>query len=462
MLSILTQTLRLVVRRWPQLLAWFLAGWLARYLLIELAAQVGATFALGGLLLLPLAILARLVSFVAMFLVLRDDMPNLRRVAAAPLPATGAERRQAFLDAVLISILPFFAFYYAWGMLRDDFFAYSGRAIELYTYFRGDPTAQARISYTDIDTLHFDALTTSIIVVAFAGRWALKRWRERLPRWTTLVGVYLEAVWVFLTVYLIAGALGSVTSWWSGRQAFAWLDAARVWVTDLAAPLGWLWDGVEWTLGQVGGIVLQPLAWLAIAGVVYGRALAARAVTLPTDERLDAVRRRYASIPARVRRRLGDVWGEVIARFRPLGRAFVLIWHAGAIPMGIFILAYTVVIALQGWLWFAITGLIGPQDVHGFWLIVNSVLVLAVVAITEPLRVAVVAAAYDQALDRLTPAEEAVLEAPVEDASGAVHVSPEPADGVAATDAVPSASTEVDPARTSRSAEETSAPRSSA
>lgn len=450
MLSILTQTLRLVARRWPQLLAWFLAGWLARYLLIELAAQVGATFALGGLLLLPLAILARLVSFVAMFLVLRDDMPNLRRLAASSLPETGRDRRAAFLDAVLVSILPFFAFYYAWGMLRDDFFAYSGRALELYLYFRGDPTAVGRIPYSDIDRLEFDALTIGIIVAAFAGRWALKRWRERIPRWTALVGVYLEAVWVFLTVYLIAGALGSFTSWWEGRQALAWLAAARDWVSGLAAPLGWIWDGVEWILGQVGDIVLQPIAWLAIAGVIYGRAIAARAVALPEDERVDAVRRRYASVPARVRRRLGDVSGQITARFRPLGRAFVLIWHAGAIPMGLFILGYTVVMALQGWLRWGITGLIGPQDVEGFWYIIDAAVILAVVAITEPLRIAVVAAAYDHALGGLTPAEEAVLEAPVEDASGDSR-TPSGSDG---TDAAPGSTTADDPARALRSAEE--------
>lgn len=443
MLSTITLTLRLVARRWPQLLAWFLAGWFARYLLIELAAQVGATLALGGLLILPLAILARLVSFVAMFLVLRDDLPNLRRIAVHPLPRTSSERRQAFLDAVLVSILPFFAFYYAWGMLRDDYFAYTARALELHQFFRGDAFGAARPSFAEIDTLHFDALTIGLIVIAFAGRWALKRWRENLPRWTALVGVYLEAVWVFLSVYLVAGALGSFTSWWEGRQALAWLADARAWTTALAAPLGWVWDGAEWILGQLGSLLLEPLAWLAIAGVVYGRAIAARAVVLPADERVDAVRRRYATVPARVRRRLGDVWGEITARFRPVGRAIALIWHAGAIPMGLFVLAYTLVMALQGWLRWAITGLIGPQDVYGFWFIVDAVVILAVVAITEPLRIAVVAAAYDHALGRLTPAEEAAQEAPVEDASGEAG-----------------ATTAADPARAPRTAEESRPPRS--
>ena len=79
MLSIITRTARLAGAHWPALVAWFLAGWLARYLLIELAAVVGASALLGGLLIMPLAILARLISFVAMFLVLRPGMPHLQR-----------------------------------------------------------------------------------------------------------------------------------------------------------------------------------------------------------------------------------------------------------------------------------------------------------------------------------------------------------------------------------------------
>lgn len=422
MLSILTQTLRLVGRRWPQLMAWFLVGWLARTLLIELAAQVGATFSLGGYLILPLAILARLISFVAMFLVLRDDLPNLRRAAADPLPSSRPERRAAFLDAVFVSILPFFAFYYAWGLLRDDYREYAARAIDIYSTLRveGDFFSTVRPSYTEIDTLHFDALTVSIIVIAFAGRWALKRWRGSIPRWTALVGVYLEAVWVFMSVLLISGLIGSVSDWVAGRQAMVWLADARAWLAGFSAPLAWIWDGITWVLGEVGGVVLQPLAWLAIAGVVYGRAIAARTVALPAHERVDAVRRRYSSLPARLRRRLREVGDEITARFRPVWRAVLLIWHAGAIPMGLFVFGYTVVVALQGWLRWGVNTLIGPQSVTEFWFVYDPVVILVVVAVTEPVRIALVAAAYDHALAKLSPSEREKLEEPVTDASGGV------------------------------------------
>lgn len=402
MLSIITQTLRLVARRWPPLLAWFLAGWLARYLLIELAAFVGSSFLLGGLLIMPLAILARLVSFVAMFLVLRDDMPSFRRLAPSPLPQTGTQRRRAFADAVLVSILPFFAFYAAWGLFNADMRQYSRRAID--SYFASPDVFDAdRISYAEIDQLGIDTLSIAIIVIAFTGRWALKRYKDRVPRWMSLVGVYLETVWVFMTVYLIGGLWGQVTGWVNSRAAMAWLGDAREWLGQFARPLAFIWDGVQWALGEVGGVVLQPLAWLAIAGVIYGRALTTRRIDVSRLEalraqRLQRARTTYASLPARARRRLGDVGQQATGRFRPIGQAFVTIWHAGAIPMGIFVLAYTVVISLQGWLRWALLTAIGPHDLSTFWLVVDPLIILVVVMIVEPLRVALVAAAFDHAL----------------------------------------------------------------
>src|SRR3546814_13520776 len=65
---------RLLAAHWPALMAWFLVGILGRYLAIEFAGFVGASTAIGGFLLLPLASLARLISFVAIFLVLRDGI----------------------------------------------------------------------------------------------------------------------------------------------------------------------------------------------------------------------------------------------------------------------------------------------------------------------------------------------------------------------------------------------------
>lgn len=416
MFAIVTQTLRLTLRRWPQLLAWFLAGWLARYVIVELAAIVGMTSLLGALLILPLAVLARLVSFVAMFLVLRQDMPQLQRIAPPP-PATARARRREFLDAVLISILPFFAFYYAWGFLKEDTFQYENAAIDNFTstteFFEGTSG-----SYSDVAQLQFDGVTIPIIVIAFGVRWILKRFSAKLPRWTAIVGTYLEAVWVYLTIYLISDLFSGIGEWVNSRQAMVWLGDIRGWLGEYLTPFAVVWDAVLWALGEVGGIILQPLAWLAIAGVIYGRAIAREKVVVPGSERLAPVQQRWSRLPDWARRRLNDLSQGFTGRFKPIWNALVTMWQAGAVPMGMFVFSYAVVLALHGWLQWAIYRGLGPNDLFTFWQLVDALIALAVMIVVEPLRVCLVAAAYDYALGRQTPAEIAELVEPIPDASG--------------------------------------------
>jgi hypothetical protein len=405
-LTVIAMAGRLLLAHWPALLAWFLGGILVRYLVIELAGFVGAFSALGGLLLLPLAILARLVSFVAMFLVLRDGMTRLGAIAA--LPGDAVARRRAFVDAVLGGILPFFAFYAAWGYLREDWFAYLARGLEvqqgiiLGSVFSGETVS----TEGTLDQLAFEPATIVLIVIAFAGRWAWNRYRERLPKWSAAGAVYLEAVWVFLTVTLISEALGWVSAWVQSRQAMVWLADVRAWVAGEVEPVAWLWEAVEWLLGEAGGIILLPLAWLTIAGVIYGQAVAPQAPRLG-GALIDRAHRRFSSLPEALRRRLGDLWWELASRFRPIGRAVVLMWRAGPVLIGGYILLYTIVLWLEQVLRVGITRLIGPQDFNTFWMVADSVVLLLVPLIVEPLRVSLVASAYDATVARLAPASAA-------------------------------------------------------
>ena len=431
MLSIITRTARLAGAHWPALVAWFLAGWLARYLLIELAAVVGASTLLGGLLIMPLAILARLISFVAMFLVLRPGMPHLQRFGDGTPETrrsrTRRHRRAEFQSAVLASILPCFAFYAAWGFLRDDMQQYSRGAIDNFTANNFGTGA----SFADVDQLGFDALTISIIVLAFGGRWALARYASRLPRWVALIGVYLEAIWVFMSIYLISGVLGAIAGWFDSRQAMVWLDDMRGWLAEFAAPLVWVWDAAAWAVGEVGGLIILPLAWLTIAGVIYGHAIPARTVAAPA--RLTAAQQRYErSVPAWLRRRLGDLGMQFIRRFRPVWRAILTIWHAGAIPMGIYILAYTIVVALQGWVTWGIIAAVGPHDLQTFWMIVDALIALAVMLLIEPVRIALVSAAYDHSLGATMNAAVSAPEATDEDPADAATPPATPVEGTAA------------------------------
>lgn len=420
-LEVLRTAGRLLWRHWPVLLALYLGAILVRYGVIEFAGWVGSYNAVAGSLLLPVAILVRLIALVAMFLVLRDGMRQLR--ALAPLPVDGPARRREFFDALMVGILPFFAFYAAWGYLRQDAVSYSSRVLELATGRRiaeafGGPEAGGDGLMGDITVT---PLTIAIVIVAFALRWVLKRHRERLPRWFGIFAAYLEAVWVYFAAVVISDIVGAVSAWVAKRQGMVWLGDLRSAVEGVFAPLGWLWDATEWLLGEAGGIILLPVAWLTIAGVLYGQAIAPAA---PSTEHLGGdvarrIRRRYRSLPARLRARLGDLWSDLVGRFTPIGNALVLMWRAGPVLIGGFVLLYTLLLGLQGVLGMAIPRAFGPQDLDDFWFINDELIFLIAPVLIEPVRIALVAGGYDGVIGRLRGRQAEARDAEARDAEPA-------------------------------------------
>lgn len=411
MIAVLQVAGRLLWRHWPVLLAWYLAALLARYALIEVAGFVGAYSAVAGSLLLPLAILARLIALVAMFLVLRDGMRQLN--AIAPLTAEPGARRREFLDALMTGILPFFAFYAAWGYLREDAVAYTARVLEVNSGLRWQEAAEEILGEEgvvaelagdgQVGELTITPITIAIVVVAFVLRWLWKRHREQLPRWTGGLAAYLEALWVYYTVTVVGLALGFVSSWVGSRQAMVWLADFREAITAGFAPLAWIWEGIEWFLGEAGGIILLPVAWLTIAGVIYGHAVAPRSVSVDGigGEAVARVRSRYRSLPSRVRSRLADIGSDLVSRFTPIWNALVLMWRSGPVLIGGFVLLYTVLLAVEGLLEWGVTRVVGPHGIDEFWLVWDQLILLIVPLMIEPVRIALIAGGYDAVIGRL-------------------------------------------------------------
>ena len=377
---------------WPALAAIYLAGTLTRYGAIQVAGFIGAYSAVAGALLFPLAILSRLVALVAMLLVLRDGMVQLG--AIAPIPEDPVARRRAFVDALLGGILPFVAFYAAWGYLREDAQAYFTRVLEINTGLIADEvfTNAERAGDAQVGWLSFGPLTIAIIIVAFSGRWLWKRYRARLPRGLAVIAVYLEVLWVYLSVTLIGEGLDAVSTWVGSRQGIVWLGDLRAWVGDQLVPVAWIWDGVEWLLGEAGGIILLPLAWLTIAGVIYGQAVAPQTARLSGGVVIRAMAR-FDTLPSRLRARLKDVWSDLIARFQPIGRAILLMWRAGPVLIGFYILMFTALLALDAAIDLGITRVLGPHDLADFWMVNQPLIFLLTPMIIEPLRVVLVAGA---------------------------------------------------------------------
>jgi hypothetical protein len=248
--------------------------------------------------------------------------------------------------------------------------------------------------------LNLSVLSLSTIVAAFAARWAFKRFGSKLPKWTALLAVYFEAVWVFFSLYLISDGFAIVRAWVDSRVAMVWLGDIRDWLGAWLVPIAWLWDAVGVIVGNLAGLLVQPLAWLAIAGVIYGQAIEAE---IPGFQKrlTENAQKRLKRLPNTVVRWLGEFANEFTSRFRPIVNAVVLMWRAGPVLIASYVLLYTIVLALDPSLQWLLSRVIGPHDLYDFWRTYGPALFLLVPFVLEPLRIAVVSGAYDSTLGRL-------------------------------------------------------------
>ncbi|MBO3662614.1 hypothetical protein [Microbacterium stercoris] len=399
MLGILVTTGRLLRDHWPALLAWCLVGIVGRYAAIQVAGFVGATSDIGGALLLPLAPLIQLVSYVAMLLVLRDGLRHLG--AIAPRSEDRAERFASFVRALRDGIVPFVALYTAYSYLDEDRRSFALRALErrsevdVVALVGGDGEAIGGAPQHDfvIGTVLISPVSVIIVVLAFALRWALGREKVKSNPWISPFTAYLEALWVVLTLMMLLEAANIFSTWASSRVAWAWFIDVRTWLGAVFAPAIWVWDGVAWLIGQIGQIVLLPLAWLAVVGAIYRIALEADMPDL-TEGRFTRVRSH--SVVRRVEKSLRS-------RLEPTAYAVRLMWRAGPALIGGFVLLFAIVRLLDPLLTFALTRMIGPHDFDTFWFAIGNALFLIPALLLQPLLIALLAGTYDATLVKLVP-----------------------------------------------------------
>lgn len=367
---------RILARHWPALAAWYLGGEAVHQLLVQLAGFVGGLTTLGGLLLLPLAVAARLISYVAMYLTVQ---PSLTHSAPVDGPAadSGSGRRR-FAQAILTAILPFFAFSAAWGMIDAD----------LIEFFTIASSIALRDAGYDLDQLgdrgglvSVGILPIAVLVIALAVRLVLARFAGRLPSWTLVIAAYTEVLWTFMLFTLVGQWWAHTKEWLAGRAGAVWLQEIGDWFAANLVPVAALWGGALWLFGILVAAVFVPAAWLTIAGVTYGTAF---------DE-TPPLLRGIARAPHGTVSRLAKI---VTRRFEELWAAVALIWRGGPVAFGCLALVYAV------WAWAAqsgaraVLGIFGGQDTS-FWASFLPLLLVAVGVIAEPLRVAIVATAFD-------------------------------------------------------------------
>lgn len=417
----------LYLRYWPQLAACYLLGLLGRRGAIEWAAWAGHDNDLWASLIMPLAGIARLGSYVAMFLVLRHGVPVLAALPRRPL-------RQIDLFATVI--VPFFAIYLAWQMFREDWLAFESRALD---YRIGEAMTTPGVTELHPDALPVTPTTWVVIGVALAARYALSWLGDKLPRWFLAVRVYVDALWVFLVLTLSVNhgvtILLNPAGWLAERRIVVWFNDSRESLFAHVQPLEAAWDTVMWAVGTVFGGAAVPLIWLAVAGIVYGvtagadwrataRQLAReRAATLPARhaERSRRVQAGWKRLPGKVRRELGDYAGSQLGKFAPIADSARLLLHGGVLALSLYVLGYLVLAWLDmsgsfyraqlgsGTLFRGMAWVLGPHP-QTFWDGVYDTLTLASHLIVEPMRICLIAVTLGYCLLRLPAAATAPAE----------------------------------------------------
>lgn len=366
---------RILARHWPALIAWYLGGEAVHQLLLQLAGFVGGLTTLGGLLLLPLAVAARLIAYVAMYLTVRRSLPH-----AEPEGESGPRR---FAEAILTAILPFFAFSAAWGMIDADLIAFFRIASSIALRDAGYDLAQLgdRGGLVSIGVL-----PVAVLLIALTVRLLLARFGGRLPSWTLVVAAYTEVLWTFMLFTLVGQWWANAKEWIGERAGIVWLEGIGDWFAANLLPVAALWEGALWVVGILVAAVFMPAAWLTIAGVTYGTAFDS---TPPVLRRLETSPKGAVSRLTRI----------VAQRFEELWAAVALIWRGGPVVFGGLALAYAL------WAWAEQSGsramlvLIGGHET-AFWSGFLPLLLIAVGVIAEPLRVAIVATAFDAVIGR--------------------------------------------------------------
>jgi hypothetical protein len=345
--------LRLLARHWPVLFVLGAAGVGAREGLITAAVWAAGINNYLGFLVFFLAPVVVVVAVVLMLLTVRGSLVSLSdRVRAGSLLRD--------LGSVLI---PFVAFYMAFGLMEEDFREYSAGLSERYESFGAvlDGKAQndVRVWGLGTDGLHEIRPLLVIVVIAFLIRWALDKWE--LTRRTPLLGipgVFLECVWVVLGLQYVIKPLIETAEAWAGERK-AWHAVLNWWhgLDGLTGPFGRLyhladgWLVAAFPSGNFTRIFLVPLTGLVSAAVVY---------RLTVSEKI-----RPPAVSGRMRWLqwvIGGIVYGISRRFAPLVQGIRAMGRSGALPVMYFCLTVVALETGAQWLRKAEWVLLGPQE----------------------------------------------------------------------------------------------------
>lgn len=354
---IFLDTGKLLAGHWPQLVGLFLIGWAGRMGMLWLAVLVSDDSPTVAVLILPLAPMATLLSMVLML-----------RVTAVSLPAFGGlfegiSRRQRWTNDLTSAsqvLLPFLAVYVSQGMLAQDSRAF------LYDSF-ADEFFNASLTTMDFGRADYASgpYLVAMVVVALAARKAITMLdlAKKSVAWS-FGATYLEVLWLVTLTHALAFEVDKLADWLATRRAtapvadwWAGVSGPVIEAYEHSAPKVFI-DWVGSILGGMGGLVLVPVAWMAIGATVYGAQLAKG----PKIETHEEVAKRIAKVPNPVRRAVAQTLEPITTPVRDTFAAIGKIATAGIIPMVLFCLVFVIASQVKVGVAWLFRVAVGPRD----------------------------------------------------------------------------------------------------
>lgn len=366
--------LRLWRQAWPVLLLLATLGSIANELLLPLAVRLGYLNSLAGFAMLALLVLAKLVVTVLMFVALRPYLP-----AVSALQIGGASQQpdtpqpagaRAVIGLVALALVPFFAYYAAWGFLGDTVRDYSVRALSEAGF--GEKL--------DVLAVPLSLWLALAIGLAWLVRKLAKAAQSRRPSpfWQFLV-IACDANWIFVGLYALSR--WKDTGWtWLKTVALPYLRLIQDWTLsligkaqavtpeaiDLAAP------PFSTSLQSLFLYALLPLVWLLMAATIYGYD-AKDPSALARDRRAAAALARWQAAPKAIRDFAEHFIGGYRSRYLPVVNSVRLAFGASLSVLIALVVGYRFIGFAAAWLWIGLTRLIGPLDLDSWQVIANAI-----------------------------------------------------------------------------------------
>lgn len=417
--AMVLDTLRLWWRLLPQLASAFLIGWAGYQMSMWGAVVLGTKVPWVALFIFALGFVCTLGAFVVMLRLVGRELGIKDMI---PEDEIEDDDRDASVSRLLaITLLPFLGIYAAFGYVSE-------RATEFTTYslFYSGLLGEGLLNKINpLASTKHAVVAVSVVVGAYLVRRTLDFLHDRTG-WRILGVAVAACEAFFLLCFILAGqkALTAALSWLSDRAFWGWLIDIRealavtfarfkIDLPEVLRLIGSWWSEQIWPLFL--DVMTEPIAWLAVAALVFGSQVLSVAELWrkgqPLATRVPGANQltRLQHISARKRKQGSSrgrrVWlevqeiflGDIDDKYLPTLQSLRLVLRAGLTFLGVYVLIYGVWRALVSLLDAGVSLLIGGHPSE-FWLVVGTATNLVEDLITETLRATLLAVAFHRCL----------------------------------------------------------------